>query len=152
MYKHFAEIAEVGKFHELGEADVFVLPMDVVDLENHENRVIKILQHFGKVQPEERRHSPPAFAKSPHFQISVVFLNAGRSQRACWERISASVDRELLEVNAVAAANLARKVLPYFLAQGGGTFAVVSGLYGKAGVPYMGSCCAAKFALHVSVR
>ena len=79
-----------------------------------------------------------------------MLLNAGRSQRASWERIETGVDRELFDVNVFSAVSIARKVVPVFERQKtGGTFGVVTSVAGKIAPPVSGTYCGTKFALHV---
>ncbi len=44
----------------------------------------------------------------------MVLLNAGRSQRARWEKIDLGVDREMFDLNTFSAVSLARLVVPHF--------------------------------------
>ena len=41
----------------MGAADYFVLPMNVVDFDGHQNRVNKVLQHFGKARTNRHTHA-----------------------------------------------------------------------------------------------
>ncbi len=83
-------------------------------------------------------------------QLDVVFLNAGRSQRARWEHTSLDVDRELFDLNVFSAVALARLVIPIFEKnKNGGSFGIVSSVAAKAGPPFSGTYTGTKFALHV---
>jgi len=112
----------------LKDEDILILPLDMVDLESHEPSLKKILDQFGK--------------------LDVLISNAGRSQRALWQDIELSVDKELFELNVFSVVNMNRIVLKYFLEKGGGQFGVVSSAAGKVGVPNSGTYTASKHALH----
>ncbi len=75
--------------------------------------------------------------------------NAGRSQRARWEHIDLNVDREVFDLNVFSAVHLSRLVIPHFMANGGGNFALMSSVAGKAGVPFSATYTGSKHALHV---
>ncbi len=78
-----------------------------------------------------------------------MLSNAGRSQRAEWEKIELKVDREMFDLNVFSLVNLNRIVVRHFLENGGGQLVVMSSIAGKVGVPFSGSYTASKFALHV---
>ncbi len=39
----------MGAHHGLDDRDVYVLPLDMLNMDIHEDRVVRVLQHFGKV-------------------------------------------------------------------------------------------------------
>ncbi|XP_004530369.1 dehydrogenase/reductase SDR family member 7 [Ceratitis capitata] len=114
----------------LSEDDVFVLPMDVLEIANHENCFEKVLKHFGR--------------------LDVLVNNAGRSQRASWEEINIDVDRSLFELDVFSVVNLSRIAVRYFLHQSGGHGHVVvtSSVAGFCPAPFSATYCAAKFAIN----
>lgn len=76
--------------------------------------------------------------------------NAGRSQRACWQKIDIQVDRDLFELNVFSLINLNRIAVSHFLEVGGGHVVVNSSLAGVLPVPFSASYTGAKHALHVT--
>ncbi len=56
----------------MGAADYFVLPMNVVDFDGHQNRVNKVLQHFGKARTNRHTHTYFYFP----LKINVIFRSA----------------------------------------------------------------------------
>ena len=75
--------------------------------------------------------------------------NAGRSQRAEFQRVQVDVDRALFELNVFGPVALARTVLPHFIERGSGQVVVTSSVMGKFAAPYSCSYAASKHALHV---
>nr|XP_042911770.1 dehydrogenase/reductase SDR family member 7 isoform X2 [Parasteatoda tepidariorum] len=123
-YDYLDDIAEMG----LKEEDILVLPFNMADYKVHEECVQKVVQKFQK--------------------IDILVNNAGRSQRAKFEEIDVQVDKDLFEINVFGTLNLTRKVLPHFIANGGGQFAVTSSCVGKMGAAFSASYTASKHALH----
>lgn len=87
-----------------------------------------------------------------HFNgLDILVNNAGRSQRAPWELVELSVDRELFELDVFSVINLCRIAVKYFdKINKRGHLAVTSSGAGIVGVPFSPSYCGAKHALHVS--
>jgi len=123
-----ARCMEVGRYIDVQESDILVLPLDMCDMESHRPAFNKVMAHFGKV--------------------SMLVNNAGRSQRARWEYTDIGVDRDLFDINVFSVVNLTRVVLPHMLERGGGTVAVMSSSAGKAGVPFSGTYTGSKHAIH----
>lgn len=115
---------------ELQDKDVLVMPMDMMDLNSHQNCFDHAVKHFG--------------------EVNILFNNAGRSQRAMWEEIEMPVDKEMFELNVFSIINLTRIAVKYFNHKGKGHVAATSSIAGVLGVPYSGTYCATKFGLHVS--
>lgn len=78
-------------------------------------------------------------------------LYIGRSQRATWESIDLTVDRQMFELDVFAVVNLTRVALEHFNKRGEGHVVVVSSLAGRIGAPYSGTYTGAKHAIHVFV-
>ncbi|XP_064606445.1 dehydrogenase/reductase SDR family member 7-like [Liolophura sinensis] len=112
----------------VADADILVLPLDVVKFDTHKEHVRTVIDHFK--------------------QINILVNNAGRSQRAHWQDISLLVDREMLEVNVLGVLSLTRAVLPHMITSKGGQIVVVSSMAGKLGTPLSGSYSGSKHALH----
>lgn len=80
--------------------------------------------------------------------------NAGRSQRANWEDIDLSVDKEMFSLNVFAVLSLSRIAVMYFMKKKRGHIVVTSSLVGVNAIPFpfSASYTGAKYALHVSTR
>ncbi|KAJ8973393.1 hypothetical protein NQ317_002761 [Molorchus minor] len=112
---------------QLKDKDVLVMHMDVLDFESHKNVFNQAVAHFGCVD--------------------ILINNAGRSQRAKWEKIEISVDMEMFNLNVFAPVNLTRVALEHFKETGGGQIAIVSSIAGLFPVPYSASYTGAKHAV-----
>jgi len=109
-------------------ADVKVLPLDLVEIDTFEEKVKEALSFFGKVD--------------------IVLHNGGISQRSLIKETGLEVDRKLMEVNFFGTVALTKAILPHFISQKTGQFAIVSSLVGKFGSPFRSSYAASKHALH----
>ncbi|EDV94192.1 dehydrogenase/reductase SDR family member 7 [Drosophila grimshawi] len=114
----------------LAQNDVLILPMDMLQLENHQSHLYTVLNHFDR--------------------LDVLVNNAGRSQRANWTEIEIQVDRDLFELDVFSVIHLSRIVVRYFLEQNGGRghIAATSSIAGFSPVPFSATYCAAKHALN----
>jgi dehydrogenase/reductase SDR family member 7B len=109
-------------------SEVQVLPLDLIEINSFEEKVKQAIAFFGKVD--------------------IVLHNGGISQRSLINETGLEVDRKLMEVNFFGTVALTKAILPHFVAQKSGQFAVVSSLVGKFGSPYRSSYAASKHALH----
>jgi len=105
-----------------------VFPFDLSDFDNAESNVIEAIALFEK--------------------IDVLICNGGISQRSLIAETSFEVDKKLIEVDYLANVALAKAILPHFIQNQSGYFAVVTSLMGKFGSPYRSGYCGAKHALH----
>ncbi len=80
--------------------------------------------------------------------LDLLLHNGGISQRSLIKETQLEVDRRLMEVNYFGTVALTKAVLPYFIQNKKGHFAVVTSLVGKFGSPYRSSYAGAKHALH----
>ncbi|XP_026674531.1 dehydrogenase/reductase SDR family member 7 [Ceratina calcarata] len=112
----------------LKSSDIEVLVLDVCDTDSHEPAFRSIISKFGK--------------------LDILVNNAGRSQRARWEDIELSVDKEMFHLNVFSQVALSRLVAKYFLQMGAGHFVITSSLAGIAPVPFSGTYSGSKFALN----
>lgn len=112
----------------LNNSDIEVLVLDVCDINSHESAFRHIISKFGK--------------------LDVLVNNAGRSQRATWENIELSVDKEMFDLNVFSQIALSRLVAKHFLEMGTGHFVVTSSVAGLAAAPFSATYSATKFALH----
>ncbi|MGY6520636.1 MAG: SDR family oxidoreductase [Mongoliitalea sp.] len=107
---------------------IAILPLDLLKSEEFESIVEKAINAFGK--------------------IDVLLNNGGISQRSLVKETTLDVDRKIMEVNYFGTIALTKALLPHFLENKNGHFAVVSSLVGKFGSPYRSSYAASKHALH----
>ncbi|XP_065091882.1 dehydrogenase/reductase SDR family member 7-like [Ochlerotatus camptorhynchus] len=109
--------------------DIFVMPMDMLEIESHQKYFDNVIDHFKT--------------------LDILVNNAGRSQRAEWNTIQLKVDRELFELDVFAVVNMSRIALNYFVTNGlQGHIAVTSSVTGLVGFPNSATYTAAKHALH----
>ncbi|XP_066961868.1 dehydrogenase/reductase SDR family member 7 isoform X1 [Macrobrachium rosenbergii] len=107
--------------------DVLLLPLDMVEYDQHQPAFDAVLKHFG--------------------ELDILVSNAGRSQRGRWEMIDVAVDRELFELNVFSLIALSRIATRYFLKRGNGHHVVTSSTAGKLGAPLSASYTGSKHAL-----
>lgn len=105
-----------------------ILPYDLSDLTGIDVLTDKAIALFGN--------------------LAIAFLNAGISQRSTTLETSAGVDEKIMQVNFFAPMQIAKRLLPAMMAQGGGTIAVTSSIAGKFGFPLRSAYAASKFALY----
>ena len=108
--------------------NVHVLPLDLTNPESFPNKVSEAIKAFGRVD--------------------ILLNNGGISQRSLIIDTSREVDRRIIEVNFFGTIGLSKTLLPHFIENKNGHFAVVSSLVGKFGSPYRSSYAASKHALH----
>lgn len=118
---------ECLSYGNLMDDDILVLPLDVLKFELHKPAVEEVLSRFK--------------------QIDILINNAGRSQRAQFEKTDLKVDREMLEINVLSVLSLTKAVLPHMLERKEGHIVNMSSLAGVMGVPLSGSYSGAKHAL-----
>ncbi|KAL2750923.1 dehydrogenase/reductase SDR family member 7 [Vespula maculifrons] len=113
---------------DLEDNDILVLALDVCNINLHQEAFETIIKKFGK--------------------LDILVNNAGRSQRAHWENIELSVDREMFELNVFSYLSLSRIAMKYFLQNHLGQIVVISSLSGIFPAPYSASYTGSKHALH----
>jgi len=107
---------------------VYVLPLDLADIDLMHSKVEKALSFFG--------------------EVDILVNNAGISQRSLIEDTHLDVYKKLMDINYLGTAALTKAILPYFVDKKRGHFVAVTSLMGKFGSPYRSGYCAAKHALH----
>lgn len=118
------------KSTKLQSNDILVLPMDMLELNRHEEHFNRILSHFG--------------------QLDVLVNNAGRSQRALFKDIALKVDQQIFDLDVFSIINLSRIYVNHVDKTGGkGHIAITSSSVGLITVPGSASYTGAKHALHV---
>lgn len=105
-----------------------LLPLDLSDSSDFDRKAADAIAFFGK--------------------IDIVLHNGGISQRSLIKDTQLDVDRKLMEVNYFGTVALTKAILPHFIQQKSGQFAVVTSLVGKFASPYRSSYAASKHALH----
>ncbi len=108
--------------------DIRILPLDLADSGDFDQKVTTALSFFGKVD--------------------MLLHNGGISQRSLIKDTQLEVDRKLMEVNYFGTVALTKAILPHFIQRKQGHFGVVTSLVGKFGSPYRSSYAGAKHALH----
>jgi short-subunit dehydrogenase len=112
----------------LSEEDVWVLPLDVEDIEKINEAVKIIIEKFGK--------------------IDLLFNNAGISQRGDVLTTSLEVYQKIININLLGVIALTKAVLPFMINQNSGHIVVTSSISGKLGTPLRSGYSASKHALH----
>lgn len=112
----------------LSENDVLVIQMDMTDISSHKQHFNKAIKHFGSVD--------------------ILFNNAGRSQRAMWEDIDLTIDKQMFELNVFSVLNLTRIAIKHFKTRGRGHIVVTSSVAGIVGFPFSATYVGTKHALH----
>ena len=165
--------SEAGRHLKLKDEDVLVLPMDVTKFESHQDCLETVLSHFGKVYSNtlykyevigircianfRAINYTLYFSCLRHLsfinllQLDILLHNAGRSQRANWEKIDIAVDKEVFDLNVFSAIHLTRIAIPHFTSCGAGSIAVMSSAAGKLGVPLSGTYTGSKHALQARI-
>lgn len=108
--------------------EVLVLPLDLADQSNFEEKKNEVLQKFGR--------------------IDILVNNGGISQRSLVKDTPVEVDRKIMEVNFFGTIALTKAVLPQFIKQRSGKYVVTTSTVGKIGTPYRSGYSASKHALH----
>ena len=116
------------KYKSKNPDNIHVLPLDLSSSESIPAKVEEAWAAFGT--------------------IDLLINNGGISQRSLVADTKLEVDRKIMEVNYFGTIALTKALLPYFIKNKKGHFAVVSSLVGKFGTPYRSSYAASKHALH----
>ncbi|HLP21021.1 MAG TPA: SDR family oxidoreductase [Chitinophagales bacterium] len=109
-------------------SDPLILPLDLNDSSNFEEKKNEALKKFGR--------------------IDVLINNGGVSQRSLAKDTTIETDRKLFEVNFFGTLALTKVLLPYFIEQKNGLFVTITSAVGKFGSPWRSGYAASKHALH----
>ncbi|XP_029168983.1 dehydrogenase/reductase SDR family member 7 [Nylanderia fulva] len=112
----------------LSDDDVEVYPLDLLDEDSHKKAFLHVIDKFGK--------------------LDILVNNAGRSQRAQWEEIEMTVDREMFDLNVFSCISLSRLAVKHFLQTGTGQIVINSSVAGFLPAIKSATYCGAKHALH----
>lgn len=112
----------------LDSKDILALPpFDIREYQLHKEIVQTVINYFDRVD--------------------ILINNIGRSQRATFQEITISEDKEIFDINVFGQINLSRCVMNQFVKQGFGHFVVTSSVAGKFGAPFSASYTASKHAI-----
>jgi dehydrogenase/reductase SDR family protein 7B len=114
-------------FH-LPAFDLLILPLDLADDSNFEERKNEAVKKFGR--------------------IDVLINNGGVSQRSLAKHTTVEVDRQIFEVNFFGTLALTKMILPLFIRQKNGLIVTITSAVGKFGSPWRSGYSASKHALH----
>ena len=120
-------VEELERVKSKCKSEVLVLPLDLNDPDSFDDRVMKAIAHFGR--------------------IDYLINNGGISQRSLASETPLELDRKIMEVNYFGNIALSKAVLPTFKKQKSGTFIVISSLSGKFGFFLRSAYAASKHAL-----
>lgn len=120
--------AVVQEAPESNRSRMHVIPLDLAEPELLAGIVQSVVEKFG--------------------QIHVVVHCGGISQRSLVMETDLAVDRRVMEIDYFGTVALTKAVLPQFVAQQFGHFAVVTSLMGLFSSPFRSGYCGAKHALH----
>lgn len=120
-------VEELERVKSKCKSEVLVLPLDLNDSDSFDDKVMKAIAHFGR--------------------IDYLINNGGISQRSLASETPLELDRKIMEVNYFGNIALSKAVLPTFKKQKSGTFIVVSSLSGKFGFFLRSAYAASKHAL-----
>ena len=107
--------------------NTLLIPLDLTDESSINNAVNSVIQHG---------------------ELDLVINNAGIAQKGLALENSMQVERMIMETNYFGTIALTKAILPHFLNQGHGWFAVVTSIAGIVGVPGRTAYAASKHALH----
>ena len=107
---------------------IAILPLDLTDFDALPNKVAQALKCFDR--------------------IDLLINNGGVSQRSLIVETDFKVYQQLMDINYLGTVALTKALLPYFIAQKKGHFAVITSVMGKYASPFRSGYAGAKHALH----
>ncbi len=122
------ELERVKKACKLSEKDILVLPLDLGEHNQMQQKVQQVMDYFGR--------------------IDTLINNGGISQRSMIIDTDFSVYKKLVDVDYLGTVALSKAVLPVFVKQKSGHYGVITSLMGKFASPLRSGYCGAKHALH----
>jgi len=123
-----AELERVKTKLKMSDDDCLVLPLDLEQYHEMEDKVDKAMNHFGR--------------------IDYLVNNGGISQRSLIIDTKMDVYKRLMDIDYLGTVALSKAVLPVFIRQKSGHYSVVTSLMGKFASPLRSGYCGAKHALH----
>lgn len=122
------ELKRVAEHCKTNSSSIFILPLDLENTVNIEEKVNQVIQKFG--------------------QIDVLVNNSGMGHRTKAVNTSSTIDRRIMEVNFFGTINLTKAVAKQMQQQKSGKVVVVSSIMGKYGMPLYATYAASKHALY----
>jgi len=122
------ELKRVAENCKTNAENLFILPLDLENTSNIEEKVNVVIQKFGK--------------------IDVLINNSGMGHRTKAVNTSTEIDRRIMEVNFFGTINLTKAVAKQMQKQKNGKLVVVSSIMGKYGMPLYSTYAASKHALY----
>lgn len=110
------------------QINVHVLSLDLRDTEQLEYKAKEAQKIFG--------------------HVDLLINSAGVSQRSRAMDTAINIEQEIMNINFWGTVALSKGILPYMMANGGGTVAIISSLMGKFGTRQRSAYAASKHALH----
>ncbi len=123
-----AELERVKTKIKMSDDNCLVLPLDLEQYHQMEDKVEKALNHFDR--------------------IDYLINNGGISQRSLILDTKMEVYKRLMDIDFLGTVALSKAVLPVFIKQKSGHYTVVTSLMGKFASPLRAGYCGAKHALH----
>ena len=108
--------------------NIAILPLDLTDFDVLPQKVEQALRCFDR--------------------IDLLINNGGVSQRSLIAETDFKVYKQLMDINYLGTVALSKALLPYFVAQKKGHFAVITSVMGKYASPFRSGYAGAKHALH----
>ena len=105
-----------------------IITLDLEDYTNLQVKTDEAIAAFGK--------------------IDVLVNNGGISQRSFVKDTGIAVDKRIMDINYLGTVGLTKSILPHFIQNKNGHFAVTTSIVGKIGTPLRSSYAASKHALH----
>ncbi len=123
-----SELQRVKNSCKNGSAEVFVLPLDLMEHSEMATKTAQAVAHYGK--------------------IDVLVNNGGRGYRGLVKDTELEVHKAIMDVNYFGTIALTKEVLQGMIINQSGQIAVISSLTGKFGTPVRSAYAASKHALH----
>ena len=123
-----AQLEEVKESCKRSDEDILVMPLDLAEHDSFTEKTKQVIDYFGR--------------------IDILINNGGISQRSLIVETDFSVYKKLIDIDYLGTVALTKAVLPVFIKQRSGHFAVVTSLMGKFASPLRSGYCGAKHALH----
>jgi dehydrogenase/reductase SDR family member 7B len=121
------ELERVKSSLQLKPENVFILPLDLSDATNLQDKALEAENAFGR--------------------IDILINNGGVSQRAMVMETPIEIDRKIMEINYFSGNILTKSVLPGMLKRGYGHIVGISSVTGKYGFPLRSAYAASKHAM-----
>ena len=122
------ESLELVKKECSNQESIKILTLDLEAINTFNEKTEEAIKSFGK--------------------IDILVNNGGISQRSFAEDTSLNVDKRIMNINYIGTVALTKALLPHFIKNKNGHFAVTTSIVGKIGTPLRSSYAASKHALH----